>query len=104
MTKCKTCCGTGSVEKVPRIAAYSEHGDREQEPCNKCHGSGNQLLVCSYCRGTGGSAYDPCDKCGGSGRSEPFDSDECTCEICGDDLIMSHEEATGICDNCLEEE
>jgi hypothetical protein len=34
--KCKTCGGSGSVEKTPTIAAWSEHGDREQEPCPDC--------------------------------------------------------------------
>jgi hypothetical protein len=38
--KCKTCGGSGTVEKTPTIAAWSEHGDREQEACQDCNGTG----------------------------------------------------------------
>lgn len=38
--RCQACSGTGSVEKRPAIAAWSEHGDREQEECGDCNGSG----------------------------------------------------------------
>jgi len=36
---CHTCGGSGSVEKTPAIAEWSEHGDREQEACPDCEGS-----------------------------------------------------------------
>jgi DnaJ-class molecular chaperone len=37
---CPECEGTGTREVTPIIAAWSEHGDREQEPCSRCNGKG----------------------------------------------------------------
>lgn len=83
--------------------------------CQACEGRKRSPLTglqCKKCNGTGSGETEPRDldeMLSDHGDLEGVfgellgDSEEFVCGVCGDELIMTDEEQSGICQNCLNE-
>ncbi len=99
---CRTCGGSGTTsQSCPAFkTTYDMEGNRVQDTCPKCNGSGYVRVSCNYCRGgrvtcsnCSGRGTLRCEKCKGSGKitcARCKGRGEITCRTCKGKTELLH--------------